>query len=166
MTVVLKSRANGAVLSEYTVDKTLMIQEFLESSEDISLVTRPRRFGKTLNMSMLAEFLDCTKDSTDIFTDTQIADTEYMEECNQHPVIFLSFLNVKASSAKALLMRLYDVITCEYLRYDSIMQSDKLSDKRKKRVAEILDVLGQRDVSFENAESIAADAIEIGRAHV
>ncbi|MDD3403480.1 MAG: AAA family ATPase [Hespellia sp.] len=143
----------------YYVDKTLMIQEFLESGEDVSLVTRPRRFGKTLNMSMLAEFLDCTKDSIDIFTDTRIAETRYMEECNQHPVIFLSFLNVKASSAKALLMQLYDVIRCEYLRYDSIILSDKLSEERKESIREILDVLKKRDVSLDEAEPIATKAI-------
>ena len=48
-------------LHAYYVDKTMMIGEFLNSPYQITLITRPRRFGKTMNMSMLAEFLDCTK---------------------------------------------------------------------------------------------------------
>ena len=79
----------------YYVDKTQMVEEFLDSWYEVTLITRPRRFGKTLNMSMLAEFLDCTKNSGDLFADTWISDSYVMEEMNQHPVIFLSFLNVK-----------------------------------------------------------------------
>ena len=47
----------------YIVDKSLLIKEFLDSGAEVTLVTRPRRFGKTLNMSMMAEFFDITKDS-------------------------------------------------------------------------------------------------------
>ena len=57
----------------YYVDKTQMVEEFLESWYEVTLITRPRRFGKTLNMSMLAEFLDCTKDSAALFADTRIS---------------------------------------------------------------------------------------------
>lgn len=54
----------------YAVDKTLMIEEFLQRQSIVTLITRPRRFGKTLNMSMMAEFFDITKDSKEIFNDT------------------------------------------------------------------------------------------------
>ncbi|MBS7124392.1 MAG: AAA family ATPase, partial [Coprobacillus sp.] len=47
----------------YYVDKTLIIKEFLEKKSQVTLITRPRRFGKTINMSMMAEFFDITKDS-------------------------------------------------------------------------------------------------------
>ena len=56
----------------YTVDKTLMIQDFLERGSKVTLLTRPRRFGKTLNLSMLAEFFDITKESFEIFKNTKI----------------------------------------------------------------------------------------------
>ena len=72
----------------YIVDKSLLIKEFLDSGAEVTLVTRPRRFGKTLNMSMMAEFFDITKDSKDIFKDTAIMDTEYVREMNQYPTIF------------------------------------------------------------------------------
>ncbi len=71
----------------YFVDKTLMIQEFLQSQTDVTLITRPRRFGKTLNLSMLAEFFDITRDSSEIFKDTDIAKRPCYSEINQYPVI-------------------------------------------------------------------------------
>ena len=81
----------------YFVDKTLMIKEFLDRGTDVTLITRPRRFGKTINMSMMAEFFDVTKDAKEIFKDTAIMDTEYAAEMNQYPTIFLSFANAKGS---------------------------------------------------------------------
>ncbi|WP_289731693.1 AAA family ATPase, partial [Thomasclavelia cocleata] len=59
----------------YVVDKTLMIKDFLEQGNEVTLITRPRRFGKTINMSMMAEFFDITKDSKELFKDTKIMDT-------------------------------------------------------------------------------------------
>ena len=56
----------------YSVDKTLMIKDFLERKSKVTLVTRPRRFGKTINMSMMSEFFDITKDSKEIFKGTKI----------------------------------------------------------------------------------------------
>ena len=79
----------------YCVDKSKMIEILLNSGDEVTLITRPRRFGKTLNMSMLAEFFDIIKDSKDIFKDTYIYQTEYVKEMNQWPVIFLSFFDCK-----------------------------------------------------------------------
>ena len=78
----------------YVVDKSLMISEFLKEKNAVTLITRPRRFGKTLNMSMMAEFFDITKDSKELFKDTKIMNTAYASEMNQHPTIFISFANV------------------------------------------------------------------------
>ena len=75
----------------YCVDKTKMIEELLQLNDQVTLITRPRRFGKTLNMSMLAEFFDITKDSRELFKDTYIYQTKYVKEMNKWPVIFLSF---------------------------------------------------------------------------
>ena len=61
----------------------------------ITLVTRPRRFGKTINISMMSSFFDITKDSKEIFKDTKIVETEYISEMNQYPTIFISFANAK-----------------------------------------------------------------------
>lgn len=79
----------------FFVDKTLMIKDYLERKNEVTLITRPRRFGKTLNMSMMSEFFDITKDSTNIFNGTKIMDTEYAKEMNQWPTIFISFADAK-----------------------------------------------------------------------
>ena len=79
----------------YFVDKTLMIKDFLERGSEVTLVTRPRRFGKTINMSMMSEFFDITKDSKEIFKGTKIMDTPYVSEINQYPTIFISFADAK-----------------------------------------------------------------------
>ncbi len=106
----------------YVVDKTKLIEEFLRSKSGVTLITRPRRFGKTLNMSMLYEFLDITKDSKDIFKDTYIMQSEYASYMNQYPTIFLSFASAKGVQ--------YDIseqvkyqIREEYRRYRFIFQN-------------------------------------------
>ena len=83
----------------YFVDKTLMIKEFLDRGTDVTLITRPRRFGKTINMSMMAEFFDITKDSKKIFNGTKIMETPYAAEINQYPTIFISFADAKEKHA-------------------------------------------------------------------
>lgn len=82
----------------FFVDKTLMIKDFLEAKSQVMLITRPRRFGKTLNVSMMAEFFDITKDSKDIFKDTKIMDTPYANEMNQYPTIYITFADAKGKN--------------------------------------------------------------------
>ena len=103
----------------YAVDKTLMIKEFLERKSGVTLITRPRRFGKTLNMSMLANFFDITKDSKELFKDTKIMKTEYADYINQYPTIFITFAGAKSS--------LQEIVNCiklqiqnEYDRYEYV----------------------------------------------
>lgn len=84
----------------YSVDKSLIIQDFLKRKSKVTLVTRPRRFGKTLNMSMMYEFFDITKELTEIFKNTEITQTEYVSEMNQYPTIFISFANAKGMKQK------------------------------------------------------------------
>jgi hypothetical protein len=81
------------------IDKTLFIEHFLESKEDAILITRPRRMGKSLNMSMLAEFLDLKSDSRRLFAGLKIADRPCFDaNLNKHPVIRLNFKDLKAKS--------------------------------------------------------------------
>lgn len=105
----------------YAVDKTLIIKEFLSNKRKVTLITRPRRFGKTLNMSMMAEFLDITKDSKDIFQDSQIMETEYAHEMNQWPIIFISFAGAK-NSKETVMSCIKQEILKEYKRYKHVLQ--------------------------------------------
>lgn len=79
----------------FFIDKSMMIYDFLMRKSTVTLITRPRRFGKTINMSMMSSFFDITKDSKEIFKDTKIVETEYTSEMNQYPTIFISFANAK-----------------------------------------------------------------------
>lgn len=79
----------------FFIDKSMMIYDFLMRKSTVTLITRPRRFGKTINMSMMSSFFDITKDSKEIFKDTKIVKTEYISEMNQYPTIFISFANAK-----------------------------------------------------------------------
>ena len=79
----------------FFIDKSMMIYDFLMRKSTVTLITRPRRFGKTINISMMASFFDMTKDSKELFKDTKIVETEYISEMNQYPTIFISFANAK-----------------------------------------------------------------------
>ncbi len=103
----------------YFVDKTLMIKDFLERGSEVTLVTRPRRFGKTINMSMLSEFFDITKDSKEIFKGTKIMDTSYASELNQYPTIFISFADAKRDKT-SIVSTIKDQVLKEWDKYDYV----------------------------------------------
>ena len=133
----------------YYVDKTQFIEQFLESWYQITLITRPRRFGKTLNMSMLAEFLDCTKDSSDLFCGTKITKSVHYKELNRYPVVFLSFLNVKAGDAESLCYALKDTVRAEYERFYQILNDGRLSEFQVKEFNMIYNSLCRESIGKE-----------------
>ncbi|WP_296877809.1 AAA family ATPase, partial [Thomasclavelia sp.] len=106
----------------YHIDKSLMIEEFLSTGAQVTLITRPRRFGKTLNMSMMAEFFDITKDSKELFKDTKIMETEYCSYLNQYPTVFVSFANAKGSK-KVVVRQIKRALKKEYKRYNSLFNN-------------------------------------------
>ncbi|MCA5960630.1 AAA family ATPase [Blautia sp. RD014234] len=113
----------------YYIDKTLLIKEFLELRDTASLITRPRRFGKTLNMTMLREFFDITRDSREIFKGLAIMDTKYASLINTKPVIYFSFKDCSGKTQDELKVRLSKEILKEYQRYAVIFESGS-QDKR------------------------------------
>ena len=109
---------------KYYVDKTLMIRDFIQYGDEVALITRPRRFGKTLNMTMLREFFDITADSRAIFDGLAIMDTEYADQINSRPVIYLSFKDCKADTAESMLFDIGAVILGEYTKYRAVLTDD------------------------------------------
>ena len=105
----------------YFVDKTLMIKDFLERGSEVTLITRPRRFGKTINMSMMSEFFDITKDSKEIFKGTKIMDTPYASGLNQYPTIFISFADAKENK-ETIVKFIKNQFQLEYSRYNYIFK--------------------------------------------
>ena len=106
----------------YFVDKTLMIKEFLDRGTDVTLITRPRRFGKTINMSMMAEFFDITKDSKKIFNGTKIMETPYAAEINQYPII--SFADAKRDK-ETVVSTIRTQIQNQWDKYDFVFENLK-----------------------------------------
>jgi len=104
----------------YYIDKTLLIKDFIRYKNKVSLITRPRRFGKTLNVTMLREFFDITKDSKEIFKGLAIMDTEYATQLNTRPVIYLTFKNCSGRIIEEMYISLAKAIRAEYLRYESL----------------------------------------------
>ena len=129
----------------YFVDKTLMIKELLENKETVNLFTRPRRFGKTLNMSMLQRFFEATeKSNTYLFDGLKIAAyPEYMTYQGQYPVISISLKSMKRASYQEAYFEYVKLLSDEFERHEIILQSDAVSEedklefqKIKKRIAE------------------------------
>lgn len=105
---------------EYYVDKSLFIREFLEKKDTAALITRPRRFGKTLNMTMLREFLDITRDSRELFQGLKIMDTECAGEINSRPVVYFTFKDCAGENPEELMQSVWNSIFQEYRRYYEI----------------------------------------------
>ena len=108
----------------YFVDKTLMIKEFLDRGTDVTLITRPRRFGKTINMSMMAEFFDITKDSKKIFNGTKIMETPYAAEIKQYPTIFISLADAKRDK-ETVVSTIRTQIQNQWDKYDFVFENLK-----------------------------------------
>lgn len=120
----------------YYVDKTLLIRDFLNAIPMVSLFTRPRRFGKTLNMDMLRVFFEKTSDNTSIyFKDKYIwqCGDYYTKHQGQYPVIFLSFKDVKCSSWQETFQKISKLISLEFMRHDELESSFVLSSYEKEQ---------------------------------
>ncbi|MCL1810207.1 MAG: AAA family ATPase, partial [Clostridiales bacterium] len=103
----------------YYVDKTLIIRDFIQFFDKAALVTRPRRFGKTLNMTTIREFFDITAESKAIFEGLAIMGTQYAEQINSRPVLFFSFKDCKAVTAEEMLFQIAKVVSKEYVKYNA-----------------------------------------------
>ena len=126
----------------YYVDKTLLIKEFLDRRPLVSLFTRPRRFGKTLNMDMLRVFFEISdEDTSRYFADKAIwnCGEEYRAYQGKYPVIFLSFKDVKFDTWEATIDKIRGLLQEEYGRHQELIDSDKLSQYEKIYFTKILD---------------------------
>jgi hypothetical protein len=113
----------------YYVDKTLLIRDFLDRKTLVSLFTRPRRFGKTLNMDMLRVFFEISdEDTSRYFIDKKIwkCGTKYTEHQGRYPVIFLSFKDVKFDSWEATIAKIAELLQEEFGRHSELKSSKRL----------------------------------------
>lgn len=125
----------------YYVDKTLLIKDFLDQKPLVSLFTRPRRFGKTLNMDMLRVFFEISgEDTSKYFEDKAIwkCGEEYRKHQGKYPVIFLTFKDVKFDSWEATIDKIKGLLQDEFGRHMELANSSELAEYEKNYFAKVI----------------------------
>ena len=119
----------------YYIDKSALISELLETAATkVTLITRPRRFGKTLAMSMLSSFFDITRNSRALFDGLEVSgDAELCRSwMNQYPTVFMTLKNVDKLTFSSAYGQLKYEIADLYKRYDFLLSSDRISEEEKR----------------------------------
>ena len=116
----------------YYIDKTRLIEQIMQNWSEVSLFTRPRRFGKTLNMSMLRSFFELGTDKS-LFDGLYISKNKELceEHMGKYPVIFFSLKSVEGLKFENARYRIIEMIGREAQRYEFLAESDKLSENEK-----------------------------------
>ncbi len=157
------------------VDKSLFIKEVIDKGDTILLIPRPRRFGKTLNLSMLKYFYDCIPDNRlpgseppTNETDTSIqgnkklfdslaireAGDQYLEKMGRHPVIFLSFRTIKELDWETCISKIKRLIQKEYARHGYLLESKKILPFEQDYFKKIVALKGDRGDYEDSLENL------------
>ncbi len=141
----------------YYVDKTLFIKEIMDKGDKILLIPRPRRFGKTLNLSMLKYFYDCCPverekkagqghSNKKLFDSLAIsrAGKKYLDHLGKYPVIFLTFRDIKEMEWETCMDKIEGLIQDEYLKHDYLLDSPKLKSPEKDYFKRIIERKGSK----------------------
>ena len=141
------------VRNNFYVDKTMFIKEWWEAEDEVTLITRPRRFGKTLAMSMLEKFFSVEyAGRSDLFEGLDIwKEDKYRELQGTYPVIFISFAPVKEGAFLSAQKKIFFLIAELYNRFDFLLDSGILKEDEKEYY---------RKVSFDMEANIATDALK------
>ena len=117
----------------YYIDKTLLIDEMLMNKSKVTLFTRPRRFGKTLNMSMLKYFFDVKdkEENKKLFENLKVSDSEYMSEQGKYPVIFVSLKDLKEDTWEECLESIKDIMYKIFNEYNFLREKLNIVEKRQ-----------------------------------
>ena len=134
----------------FYVDKTDFIKEWWESGDEVTLITRPRRFGKTLNMSMLEQFFSVHyAEKSSIFKNLSIwKEQEYRTLQGTYPVISLSFANVKETDFQNTKNRISKIMQSLYIDYEYLLESEALADSEKEIFRKMMYLTEDVDVTF------------------
>jgi len=135
----------------YYVDKTLLIKELLEQGAETVLLPRPRRFGKTLNLSMLYYFFSNTEKDSELFANTAISQhSDHMTEQGQYPVIFLTFKDIKEKTWNGAHKKIAEIIAQLFEKHKNILEKI-LTDRD---LEEYNAILHQTSSSFDLKSSL------------
>ena len=135
----------------FYIDKTDFIRQWWESADDITLITRPRRFGKTLNMSMLNSFFSKQYEGRgDLFDGLSIwNDSKYHSLQGSYPVIFISFADVKQNNYKDAVQKIKNIIVDAYRQHRFLSGKDCFTDNEKRQIDSITEQMD--DVTAQDA---------------
>ena len=133
----------------FYIDKTGFIREWWESGDEVTLITRPRRFGKTLNLSMLEKFFAVNyADRSDLFQELAIWENEkYRDLQGTYPVLFISFASIKENTYAGARENICRIIEEQYNKHDYLLNGNLLNEKEK---------TFYQKVSAEMSDSVAA----------
>ena len=143
----------------YFIDKTMYIKNIIDNSSKVILVTRPRRFGKTLNMSMLKYYFDCRqKDNRELFNGLKIMEQEekYTSKLSYYPVIYLTLKDVQDTNYHNMLLDMKTAMMNMYQAHRYLLDSDKVYPEEK---GKILDILYAR----EDENALKVSVIELSK---
>ena len=134
----------------YYIDKTHFIKEWWDSKDSVTLITRPRRFGKTMNMSMIEQFFSVNYvDRGDLFEGLSIWENEeYREIQGTYPVIFLSFAHIKEDNYQATREKIGKLINAIFVDFEYLLDSEKLSIDEKEIIANMKKTTNDADVTL------------------
>ena len=141
------------IRNNYYIDKTMYIKDIIDNQSRVILITRPRRFGKTLNMSMLRYYFDCdVKFSKEIFEGLKIMeqDEKYTSKLGAYPCLYLTLKDVNDSNYEKMILGLKTAILDMYREHRYLLESDKIYEDEK---AKIMDILYAREdeVALKNS---------------
>ena len=135
----------------FYIDKTDFIRQWWENADDITLITRPRRFGKTLNMNMLNCFFSRQYENRgDLFKGLSIwTDQKYQKLQGSYPVIFISFADVKQNNYKDAIQKIKNIIVDVYRQHRYLNKEDCFTENEKQQMMEITEKMD--DVTAQDA---------------
>lgn len=133
--------------NDFYIDKTEFIREWWESRDQVTLITRPRRFGKTLNMNMLGRFFSIQyQGQGEIFENLNIwEDEKYRQLQGTYPVIFLSFAGVKETGYDAAVYRIGSILKRLYITFYELLDSNVLTEGEKAAYKKMADEMPEKD---------------------
>ena len=121
------------IRDNYFIDKTMYIKDIIDNQSGVILVTRPRRFGKTLNMSMLKYYFDCTKtDNTELFTGLKIMEQEekYTSKLGAYPVIYVTLKDAGLMNYEMMIMQLKTIMMEVYYEHKNLLEGEMSEGER------------------------------------
>jgi predicted AAA-ATPase/PD-(D/E)XK nuclease superfamily protein len=140
----------------YYIDKTLLIKELVDKKSKVTLLPRPRRFGKTLNLSMLNYFFSNTEQAGQLFTNTAIAQhPDCMAWQGQYPVIFITFKDVKVSNWQDAYEKIREIIKTEFDRLGNTL-ANIMTDAEKSDYEAIIKRTASKTVYEQSLQVLSA----------